>query len=490
MPNVIYNVSNIGDWVDVAKLMKKRHDWKPKYWLSHSDIEEEFREEFPDAVFHLRSKACRSLPPEDYSNSFQYALDEDEMIENAVEMSNSIKIMDRMDPNFGGSVFEYDERVRNHFRLVMWWRNVIEDRHIDKAVFVRPPHTTSQYPLYLACKQTDTDTIMMKDAIALPEVVYSQKEVGESAIKTDTTSKEELPSRIEKHIEEIREAPSESKSKPEIKKKRRQNYIAQLKPLSRCLLFNPKKLGKKFSDKRIKKREQDIEDSEYSYLEDKHRSIMENLKKIRLHRNYNSKSKKPDYSTKYVYLPLHYQPELTSNPQGGIFVHQFLVANMISSSLPDNWKLIIKEHPYTFFKRKPYGRKKYHYRHLEKLDSVELVNIESDQMKLIDNAEAVATITGTSGWEALLRETPAILFGNAWYKQCNGAHRVGSKEEITELINNIENYELRQEDIEDFLSQLIESSSQAYLDKEQKKNSNLGQKNNVEALKSKLEEYA
>ena len=35
-------------------------------------------------------------------------------------------------------------------------------------------------------------------------------------------------------------------------------------------------------------------------------------------------------------------------------------------------------------------------------------------LKLIDKCKAVATITGTSGWEALIRGKPVLHFGYPW----------------------------------------------------------------------------
>jgi capsule polysaccharide export protein KpsC/LpsZ len=54
------------------------------------------------------------------------------------------------------------------------------------------------------------------------------------------------------------------------------------------------------------------------------------------------------------------------------------------------------------------------------MEGVELVPLAYTSFDFIDQAVAVATVTGTAGWESVLRGVPSIVFGNAWYKECHG----------------------------------------------------------------------
>ncbi len=63
-----------------------------------------------------------------------------------------------------------------------------------------------------------------------------------------------------------------------------------------------------------------------------------------------SEEKITDYN-QYVYFPLHYEPERTTNPDGGIFHDQFLTIVFLRKMIPDNIDIIIKEHPSQFFHR-------------------------------------------------------------------------------------------------------------------------------------------
>jgi hypothetical protein len=55
-----------------------------------------------------------------------------------------------------------------------------------------------------------------------------------------------------------------------------------------------------------------------------------------------------------------------------------------------------------------------------------MIPITTDTYTLINRSQAVATITGTAGWEALLRGKPTLVFGYSWYRYAPGAYRVDS----------------------------------------------------------------
>ena len=48
---------------------------------------------------------------------------------------------------------------------------------------------------------------------------------------------------------------------------------------------------------------------------------------------------------------------------------------------------------------------------------------------------AVATITGTAGWEALFRGRPTILFGNVFFQYAPGVFRVGTNTECARVLD-------------------------------------------------------
>src|SRR5690606_37441144 len=138
-------------------------------------------------------------------------------------------------------------------------------------------------------------------------------------------------------------------------------------------------------------------------------------------------------SGKFVYVGLHYQPELTSFPLGGFFNNQYLMLLMLSSVIPSDWKILVKEHPSIFRyvkKNVTIFRSREYYTSLKRIPKVELMGHRSDPFKLIDSAACVATLTGTMGFEAVLRGKPCLVFGDAAYVGCEGVFRINSFQDL------------------------------------------------------------
>jgi hypothetical protein len=159
-----------------------------------------------------------------------------------------------------------------------------------------------------------------------------------------------------------------------------------------------------------------------------------------LHKLYNKLSVTADTSKKYIYFCLNYQPELTTSPLGGIFVNQILAITLLSNALPSDWVIYVKEHPGQLFRKNFYGyiaRYRGFYKQIASLPNVQFILGDIDQFTLIDKAQCVATITGTAGWEAIVRGTPAIIFGEAWYQSAPNVFRVINQNDCDSAIEKI-----------------------------------------------------
>ena len=125
----------------------------------------------------------------------------------------------------------------------------------------------------------------------------------------------------------------------------------------------------------------------------------------------------------YVYVPLHVQPEATTYPLGGYYLDQILMIRLLAESLPEGWVIYVKEHRITFDPdlRGDFGRSDSYYQQIAEIPNTFLIPMDASSFELMDKAAAVANVTGTAGFEALLRGTPTLVFGNAWYIDCDGA---------------------------------------------------------------------
>ena len=131
-----------------------------------------------------------------------------------------------------------------------------------------------------------------------------------------------------------------------------------------------------------------------------------------------------DYNNKYVYYCLHFDPEATILPKDKIYSNQLLNIRIISSSLPDGWNLYVKEHPHqlnadlykNIFLNQLHAidifRSESFYKYINELDNVQLISLKTDHNKLIENAQYIASNTGTVFREATMMKKRCITFSH------------------------------------------------------------------------------
>ena len=93
---------------------------------------------------------------------------------------------------------------------------------------------------------------------------------------------------------------------------------------------------------------------------------------------------------------------------------------------------------------------------------VKLMPLELDTYSLMRNAKAVATVTGTVGWEALMHRIPVIIFGMIWYEKMPGVMRVTDSASAMNIMDFINNYSYDEHKILAYLMAFAENSFKAY----------------------------
>ncbi|QHQ34673.1 hypothetical protein [Algicella marina] len=141
----------------------------------------------------------------------------------------------------------------------------------------------------------------------------------------------------------------------------------------------------------------------------------------------------PDLSQRYVYFPLQLQPEMTTSALGGRFADQILAIEQLARILPEGVKIFVKENP----KQGSFLRGPLHFHRLRRIPAVEIMPSHLDTHALNDNAEFVAAVTGTAGWEAIRKGKPALVFGNAWYGDLPGVVRFRGGLNYSEIVSTM-----------------------------------------------------
>ena len=143
--------------------------------------------------------------------------------------------------------------------------------------------------------------------------------------------------------------------------------------------------------------------------------------------------KKADYSKKYVYFPLHYQPEASTCVCAEKYENQLFYIDSWAKSLPADTLLYVKEHYFLLG-----NRNLQFYKELKKYPNVVLIDPWESTKKLIENSVAVTTLTGSAGFEAMLLRKPVFLGGNSVYENAPGVIKV--KDIYQNYLPNIETW--------------------------------------------------
>jgi hypothetical protein len=126
----------------------------------------------------------------------------------------------------------------------------------------------------------------------------------------------------------------------------------------------------------------------------------------------------PEPGQKFVLFPLHFQPEASTCVCAAKYEKQLFFIDSLAKSLPSDTVLYVKEH--TAFLG---HRASSFYRALQNYPNVVLIDPWASTRALIQASQAVTTLTGTAGWEAMLLQKPVVVGGTVFYENAPGVMR-------------------------------------------------------------------
>ena len=155
--------------------------------------------------------------------------------------------------------------------------------------------------------------------------------------------------------------------------------------------------------------------------------------------------KNPLFKEKFIYFPLHVQPERNIDIDAPYYSNQLEVIENIARSLPIQYKLYVKEHNSMKFRN---WRQKSFYNSVLNLPNVKLIHPSLNPLEIIKNCSLVITIAGSTGLEAAFYEKPTIIFADVSYSNLSCVKKIKNFEELPNaikesLIFNVDPNELR-----------------------------------------------
>jgi len=496
---VIFDECSVPFWIDIAYRLTKQYDWKPCYWTGDPGFGQQVKQQFPDIIFHSTLDAIRGLPAKECKDLSLLVLDQPLLEDLAFCELISLYMMNRIDRI---NAFSFEEREQLFKQYVRYWSAILKKFIPDVVVFSASPHLVYDYVLYSLCKRNKIQTILF-DQTSLDGWIYPEARFEDgsellkkryhdmvSSWKLGKNKKIMLTDEAESYLKRV--SGDYSGAVPfYMKEQFAQNNIT--KYIAKKVLSNPKNLSNIFQKgwhlfsrgHYIKQKRKSIQDSNmkgFEYLWCKAQGMR---KKNMLKHHYQTLQQPAEFHKPYIYFPLHYQPENTSSPLGETFADQFLIVDMLSKCAPANWIIYVKEHS-SQWHLKLHGecsRNTDFYDRLVHLPNVKLIPISTPNFELIDHAKAVVTITGTSGWEAVIRGKPALVFGHAWYKFCEGVFYIPTENTCRDTLSKINaGYTVDRELVRLFLSAVQEIGLNAYVEPSYAKIVDISNEENVSRI--------
>ncbi len=447
-------------WVDVAARLRDEYGWDICYFIG-SKQQQKVSQLFPRAVFHSKGEIRRNRVPSGCEAILPSPLDKPLLDALSGYESIFLKMMDRQ--NYNGAL-TYFERISRYHSQMMYWKSVLEHFRPDVVVYRITPHVDHDYALYSLCRVMGIRTVMI-ERTSLPGVVYpvNSFEEGSEIIRTayrraleeGNRPETQLSSETESHLEKLGKTYADAMPYYLKYKLGRYSKSGDVGGTLTILARAAKDLAKAYMNRKADA------DKVPGYMRKRYHTNMGGFKRKKILDTYNRMAKEVDLHAPFIFVALQCEPERQTCPSGGVFGNQYLMIDMLSKLAPQGWNIYVKEHVSQFKVYQAAERSKpvEFYDMIASMPNVRLVPLSYNSFELIDNANASATVSGTVGWESVVRGKPSLLFGHAWYRDCRGVFITHTVENCRKAIQEIGNgYRVDAGDVRCF-AKVVESCS-------------------------------
>lgn len=360
------------------------------------------------------------LATQELDSASSYAPDDAELPE---QMIRFLDVYSRVNFSKGHDYFDHQNLFHLYYQ---YFSHVILQKQVDTVLFFEPPHSGADYMLYLAAKTRGVRTIINMQSL-IPNRFFCVTDLDDFGVfDTSPDVGEAVQLKIERRFEKD--------------------------------LFYMKKAKHK-RGWMISRLLRDLLLSSFTHYHPIPFAgiIQKQVGRIRYTREYKRNAvTSVDLDKKFVYFPMHLQPELTTATLGGEFSDQLLALEKLSKLLPDDWFIYAKENPKQGFQQ----RNRLFFERLRRIPNCVYVDTAVNTYELTRNCQFVASITGTACWESVSGGLPCLVFGNPWYKTLPGVsvYREGLK--LDDILNNT----FTHEELEEAFSRLMSKAAKGVID--------------------------
>jgi len=433
MKKYIFFMTNQKVWFNVAKQLYQNKIAEPVIWLGDDTHFKDAKKIFGDSVYKDLIHRHRNYKITDANYNGEY---EDFFYsENYLRAKDiSFKMMDRID--LYGSLGRLDREVYFHNLLTLYLKKIYDTKP-DLFISAENPHDYPKYIIYEICQYLKIPCFKFYNWMLSPMIFLQNIKSGEII-----TKKDRIPSNLNKRFTSdikrfVDNVLNENKYELYYMKTQRINekIIPSLIRFIKHDIINYLKDIKHNFEMLLKGVYNPINPYRLNFFS---RIYIQNKRRSNLLKASKNSSDDENILSEYVYFPLHYEPEKTTNPDGGVFHDQFLALVKLRKFVPDNIKIIIKEHPSQLYRKMngARGRSPLFYNLIKNINGVKIVNPNQNSINLIKNSLLTVTITGTVAIEASLLGKKALAFGNPWYNGCPNIFIWNNQLSFNEILNS------------------------------------------------------
>jgi hypothetical protein len=448
--NIVYIPAGSNVWVNVITELEKLKFY-PKIWLGDPKHDEFAKKKYPDCMvlnFHFVHKniylRCKdfTVDPKIFEDKYFFTLKD-----------QVYKMMDRQDDL--GIYSRLDREAFFYSTFCFFYDKIVEDK-IKLAIVAEGPHSPVTMIIYGICHILNIPSYYLSQNLVVPSAHISKDLYGRKLRISDHFESFKYDVHL-KIAEEYIDSISDKIPKPlYIQIQNDKNKLSIIED-TKNYLVKPflKSIGYGNTNQSYSINRHDFFDSNRPSFSHNLKTI---LKKKKLLVKYNKIVQDVSLEDEFVFVPLHYEPERTSNPDGGHYYNVYDMLVSLRSYVPSNIKIIIKEHPLQFAKtlHGHRGRSALFYQSISMLPNIQFAKLDVSSDILIKKSILVATQTGTAALEASILEKKSLVFGSPWFLGVPNVYAYGdfsfeellkkhlfSKTEVKEyILDYIANYTL------------------------------------------------